>query len=425
MCSEFFRIPLDWLNRPLAGGLGVGMVVAMLLLAIGVAAILWARRGNRAGDAWAFLPSLLLLAAAVAVVPRWFPAGLPIRGYGTMVLLGSLTGLWMATRRARQIQLHPDVIYSLAFGMFICGIVGARLFFVIEYWESRFRFDRWQDTLLAVVKFTEGGLVIYGSLIGATLAFLVFTLRHRLPPLAMADLIAPSLLAGLALGRSGCLLNGCCDGGESSLPWAVTFPPGSPLYLEQVGTGRMLGFLLKSGNADDPRPLVATVDVDSPANQAGLSPGLRISRINDQAIKSLRHAEETLFVELGELETVRVTTAAGADHTIAIPPPPSQSKPVHPTQVYSAIHAVLLAWVLWSFYPFRRRDGEVTALMLTVYPVSRFLLEMIRVDESAVFGTGLSLSQNISIVLLVGAVAMWIYLSLKPHQRAVFGSAAA
>ena len=119
---------------------------------------------------------------------------------------------------------------------------------------------------------------------------------------------------------------------------------------------------------------------------------------------------------------VKLEVAGGEVFEISTIDIPTRSRPVHPTQVYSAIHAALLAWVLWSFFAFRRRDGEVIALMLTVYPISRFLLEVIRIDESAVFGTGLSISQNISLVLLVGAIGLWIYLYRQPNRLAGFGS---
>jgi phosphatidylglycerol:prolipoprotein diacylglycerol transferase len=88
---------------------------------------------------------------------------------------------------------------------------------------------------------------------------------------------------------------------------------------------------------------------------------------------------------------------------------------VHPTQVYSAIDAGLLAWLLWSYFPFRRHDGECLALLLTIHPITRFLLEVIRTDEPAVFGSGLSISQNISIALLACAAALWWYLSRQPR----------
>jgi hypothetical protein len=74
-----------------------------------------------------------------------------------------------------------------------------------------------------------------------------------------------------------------------------------------------------------------------------------------------------------------------------------------------------LAWLLWSYFPFRRRDGEVVALMLTIHPITRFLLEYIRTDEPAVFGTELSISQNISIALLACAGLIWWQLSRQPR----------
>lgn len=345
MRSELFRIPVEWAGVPI---FGVGVLLAVWFLGGGFGIVVLSRKNGSSTEMLGYLPSFLIGAAAIALLPRLFPEGLPIRGYGVMVLLGSVAGLGLAAHRARQVKLNPEIIFSLAFGMFLFGILGARLFYVIEYWPSRFQFETWSETLLAAVKFTEGGLVVYGALLGATLAFGGFAWRHRLPPLALADLIAPSLLVGLALGRIGCLLNGCCYGGETTVPWAVTFPQESLAYQDQAFSGRW--------------------------------------------------------------------------HELSRSDIPLRSRPVHPTQVYSAVHAALLAWVLWSFFPFRRRDGEVTALMLTVYPISRFLLEMIRVDESAVFGTGLSISQNLSLVLLVGTMGLWVFLFRQPKRLAGLGS---
>ena len=397
----------------------------LLALAIGVGILkllAWGRKTKRSAEAWGYVPGLAIVAAALLIIPRFVPA-IPIRGYGVMVLLGSLTGLLMATHRARQRNLSPEVIYSLAFGMFICGILGARLFFVIEYWETRFQFGDWRKTLFEAVKFTEGGLVVYGALIGATVAFLWFTLRHRLSPLAMADLIAPSLLAGLAFGRIGCLLNGCCYGGESTQPWAVTFPRDSMPYMEQVAQGRMLGLRIAPTANDDELPTIASVDAGSPAANAGLAVGMKIAGVDKYRIENSRQLQETLF---GLSSTggvpLRLKIAAGKTFEVAMPETPPRSLPVHPTQIYSAVHAALLSWVLWSFYPFRRREGEVTALMLTIYPISRFLLEIIRIDESAVFGTGLSISQNISLVLFVLALGLWMVLRRQKPHRAVFAA---
>ena len=76
------------------------------------------------------------------------------------------------------------------------------------------------------------------------------------------------------------------------------------------------------------------------------------------------------------------------------------------------LHLFLLAW-----YPFRRRDGEVVALMLTIYPVARFLVEAIRTDEPKIFAH-MTISQNISLVLLAGAVALWVYVLRQPRGTA-------
>ena len=96
---------------------------------------------------------------------------------------------------------------------------------------------------------------------------------------------------------------------------------------------------------------------------------------------------------------------------------PARSLPVHPTQLYSAIDAALIALVLLAWSPFRRHDGELVALMLTIYPIMRFMEESIRTDESPVFGTGMSISQNVSILILAAAVALWIFVLRGPKLR--------
>ena len=85
-----------------------------------------------------------------------------------------------------------------------------------------------------------------------------------------------------------------------------------------------------------------------------------------------------------------------------------RSPSVHPTQLYSTIDALILCFLLLCYDRFRRRDGELTALMLTIYPITRFLIEMIRNDEAAILGTGLHISQIIGLGLLPVAVCLWI-----------------
>jgi phosphatidylglycerol:prolipoprotein diacylglycerol transferase len=417
MCSELLRIPIAWNGIPIFG-FGV-------LLAIWLAFSAWGMRATAKISDWqtavrAHLATVLIIAGAIAIfIPRFFSDGVPIRGYGVMVLVGSIAGITLAVHRARQAGVAAEEIMGLAVAMFIGGVLGARLFYVIEYWDERIRQATWQATLKAALSFTEGGLVVYGAFIGAMAAFALYVRRRGLPALATADMIAAGMVVGLAFGRIGCLLNGCCYGGESAAPWAVTFPRQSgpqtisPPYAEQGASGRFYGFRI-GGVGEDSPTLVTRVDEDSPAERAGLKVGDPIVGVNNHVFKSARAAEVLLVEALDKGQSLTLHLAGGDVKTIAAIEQPARSLPVHPAQVYSSITAFLLAWVLWSYYPFRRRDGEVIALMITLYPIARFFEEMIRVDEPSVFGTGLSISQNISIGLLVTALALWAWLLRRP-----------
>ncbi len=94
-----------------------------------------------------------------------------------------------------------------------------------------------------------------------------------MPLLATADLIAPSMLLGLALGRVGCLLNGCCYGGPCDLPWKVTFPWNSPVHQHEVKHGTTDVFGLKFRDGPDHWTVIESVAPDSPAAQKGLTRG--------------------------------------------------------------------------------------------------------------------------------------------------------
>jgi len=97
---------------------------------------------------------------------------------------------------------------------------------------------------------------------------------------------------------------------------------------------------------------------------------------------------------------------------------PARSLPVHPTQIYSTIDALLICIVLLAYDPFCRRDGALFALMINIYAVTRYLIEILRTDEAPISGTGMSISQNISLVLLVLVAALWFYILRRSIGRA-------
>jgi len=305
--------------------------------------------------------------------------------------------------------LDPELVISLCFHLFVAGIIGARLFYVVEYWPQ-FRRPSPIDTMGAILNVTQGGLVVYGSLIGALAGGLWFLRRNALPLLATADLLAPSLVLGLALGRIGCLLNGCCYGGLCDAPWAVTFPSTSEPYTHQRTLGQLHGFLLTE-DAAGRAARVAAVQADGPAAAAGLQAGDVLRAIAGRPVATLGEAREALRIAGPDLY---LTTDRGAVR-IRISALPERSRPAHPAQLYAAVGVGLLCWLLWSYYPFRRRDGEVFALLLTLYPVMRFLEETIRVDEPGQFRTSFSIAQWISLLLLVAVAALWIHILRQPR----------
>ncbi|MFM7107846.1 MAG: prolipoprotein diacylglyceryl transferase [Planctomycetaceae bacterium] len=350
MRSILFHVPMQVTIGPWTLPLfGWGILLAAWALGGGVAILRAARRQGFAAAAAGLGPSLAIVGAVVLwVAPALADAaGVPVRGYGVMLLAAAAAGTWLSVRRGRAAGFEADTILGLGLWIFVAGLVGARLFFVIEYHAEFFRPGEPLAESLARAAFVpNGGLVVFGALPTAGLAAWWYARRHGLPLLRLADVIAPGLLLGLAIGRVGCFLNGCCYGGPTDLPWAVSFPPESPPWLDQVQRGLL------------PEP------------------------------------------------------AAGSA--------PPWTLPVHPAQLYAAIDAALLAAVACAVTPVFRREGAVFALVLTLHPLSRILLEIIRVDEKPALGTPLSISQLVSVVLLGLAGVLWWWVCRDPGTARPF-----
>ncbi len=403
------------------------------------------------------------------------PEGLPIRGYGVMMLAAVLAAIALAVGRARRRGWDVDMIYSLAFWVFVPGIVGARAFYVIEYWSRDFApaFDAGIAAGIgSLLNVTRGGLVVFGSLIGAVIGLVLFALVRRLPLPALCDLVVPSFALGQALGRIGCLLNGCCFGGECDLPWAVTFPFDSPPYLAQLDRGLQFGLLLGSegpscatgGGCGCARPAptdppeagdrssrgqgavrrpgtdadqgsaaaahraagaerveeggltVQWIDADSPLARQGIAVGDRLQAINGQPLPTMDAAADVFRFAAVNPRPLEFAFAGKPPAAVEPAPFPERSRPVHPAQLYSAIDALLLCLLLLAVEPYLKYDGQLFALGLGLHAVSRFLLEIIRIDESAVFGTGLSISQNISLGMLAVALVLGVWFT-RLRQR--------
>jgi phosphatidylglycerol:prolipoprotein diacylglycerol transferase len=244
--------------------------------------------------------------------------------------------------------------------------------------------------------------------------------------------MAPSIVLGMAVGRIGCFFNGCCFGGACELPWAVQFPFGSPPHMQQVEQGKLTLHGLRFKGGDNDPAVIASVEPGSLADRAGAVAGQQVTRILAQPpcserfrewkIENVSDAMAALFHLRDAGTEVRLRVSSGSDapsQTVGwtLPAELPRSIPIHPTQIYSAIDGFLLLFVLLAYEPFQRRSGELLALLLTLHPISRFLLEVIRIDEASMFGTGLSISQLISIVALAGAIVLWAYILRQSPQQ--------
>ena len=260
-------------------------------------------------------------------LPGW---NLKIHAYGVMIFLACSGALAIAAWRAKREGLEVNHVYGLATWLFLGGVVGARLLFLISQHDT-------VHSAMDLILSGQGGGVFYGCIMGGLAGSLWYWWRSRFPFWAMADVAAPAVAVGIALGRVGCFLGGCCFGSVCDLPWAVRFPAGSHAWQGQVEQGIL--------------PLAAEF-----------------------------------------------------------------SLPVHPTQLYAALAGVIILAILSAFFPRRRRDGEVMALLMVLYPLTRWPIEGLRGDEAPIFA-GMTLSQNISVVLILLGLIVWVQRSRLPARR--------
>lgn len=430
MRSTLFYIPYEWNSLPVVG-LG-WLLLGWILLSAAIIGLLIRKQGWNQ-DTASYVPFLAVVGLVIAVLlPNMvefapgpvpgvkIPLGIPVRGFGVMMMLAMIAGVGLAMRRAWQMGIDPEVITSLAMWMIFPGIIGARLFFILQYHEEFLR-PTLRETLVSLVDVTKGGLVVYGSVLAGVPFGVLYLVRRGLPVLAVLDIIAPGMVVGAALGRIGCFLNGCCYGGECDWPVAVTFPPraewylkDSPPYERQHELGLLYG--MKIGKTELDRAYIERVQTGTAAEKGGVKQGDILTHINGKEVESYLDA----LAGLGSAgKVVELTTSTGEVRHITYANWPGRSLPIHPTQIYAALDAGLLALVLWMLFPFRRRDGEIFALLITVHPVSRFLLEMVRSDEPGQFGTPLTISQWISLGFLLLAAGFWYYVEKQPPGSAL------
>ncbi len=147
--------------------------------------------------------------------------------YSVFILLAVITGVIISVHEAKRKGISADYIYSLVPWVLIGGIIGARLFHIIDRWEY-YASDPFQ--MFAV---WQGGLAIWGAMAGGGLAAVAFARRNGIPFGRLADTLVPGLLVAQIIGRFACIIDGDAVGGAPTLPWGFTYvnpsamvPPG-------------------------------------------------------------------------------------------------------------------------------------------------------------------------------------------------------
>jgi phosphatidylglycerol---prolipoprotein diacylglyceryl transferase len=153
---------------------------------------------------------------------------LTLHTYGFLLAVAFLAGLFVVSSQAKRAGMDATRLTDMAVWLLIAGLVGAKVLLVAVDWRFYFRNTR---ELWSI--FQSGG-VFYGGLLGGIAVAIFFVWRYKLPGWATADVLAPGVVIGQAIGRLGCFAAGCCFGKPASVPWAVTF---TDVYAaRQVGT---------------------------------------------------------------------------------------------------------------------------------------------------------------------------------------------
>lgn len=380
MRQVLFHIPLDrpWSLGPFGQVPGFGFGVVLLAWVLFGLWTLYDRRKDKdrkfdSGDLWSIGRWIVVAYLIVVQAPQlgaWlrmngtthFRDGLPVFGYGFMLFLGMVSALALTSRLAEREGVSTEMIWDMAFSLFIAGIAGGRLFYLVQKKDEVFADVRSLSEFIYVAgNLSQGGLVLYGGLLAGTAAFFAYCRFRRVSPLGMMDIITPAVFVGIGFGRIGCFLNGCCYGEECNLPWAVQFPRESATF----------DALMYKGLVVEGAPSQPPIDLE---------------RLYDQGVRF-------------PISPVAWTPS------------------LHPTQLYSALDGFLIGALTYWYFAHRRRNGECLAVALMIYPVTRFVIEILRNDEGGQLGTSLTISQCVSIGVFIVNLAFMYWLSRRPAVR--------
>jgi len=146
-----------------------------------------------------------------------------IHWYGVFIALGFFGALMIVHLKRKHAGATPEQCVEIMMQALFGGIIGARLFYVVQDWESYFS----KAPFLEIFRVDKGGLVFYGGFLLAFTSICIYAYVKKFSVPRILDICAPAVAFGHAFGRIGCFLQGCCFGRPSDAWYAVVFPAGS------------------------------------------------------------------------------------------------------------------------------------------------------------------------------------------------------
>ena len=164
--------------------------------------------------------------------------GLNIAWYGVIIACGLLLGIWLGTYRAKKRGWSSDLLLDFILLAVPLAIIGARTYYVAFEWEY------FAANPAKIIAINEGGLAIYGAVIGGFLAAFIFSKAAKFPFLKLIDLVIPSLILGQAMGRWGNFINQEAFGALVTNPNLQFFP--LAVYIQSLGEWHQATFFYES-----------------------------------------------------------------------------------------------------------------------------------------------------------------------------------
>jgi len=142
--------------------------------------------------------------------------GIGIRWYGILISIGLVLGVFIAMRESARLGIDENIILDFIIFAVPIAVLCARAYYVL------FNLPYYGGDILKMINIRQGGLAIHGAVIGGAITAIVYSRLKKIEFWKLADLCAPGLILGQAIGRWGNFINKEAYGGPTNLPWAIT-----------------------------------------------------------------------------------------------------------------------------------------------------------------------------------------------------------